>query len=75
MIEVSTMRTSRRAIVAIQAARWAFIARVSDSRFTIWPSDASACRVQPARKNARAARSRPDNGSNRCKESPIIGES
>ena len=46
MMPVSIMRSSRRAMVRIQASRCAFIAVVSDTRLTSLPSEASVC-TQP----------------------------
>jgi len=57
MIEVSIMRSSRRAMVRIQAARCRFIAWDSEMRLNSLPSVDSEWSVQAARKNASAERS------------------
>ncbi len=49
MIEVSIILSSRRAMVRIQASRWAFIAVVSDMRLNNLPSAASAKNAHTSR--------------------------
>ena len=70
MMLVSIMRSSRRAIVRIQASRCAFIALVRDTRPARLPATIMLCVTQATRKKPSAEKSM----AVRCRESNMRGE-